>query len=246
MRRVEVSTDVFAQIWALRRSNEDTEDAILRRVLANIPAHNNGGRAAEVAGIGLQDPRSGVAFPEGFEVFRTYHGLEYRARVSGGTWVLQNDGRPCRSLNELSRAIGAKSENAWLNWLYIDQEGGRHPVSTLRDPATIATRHRGSKWEMEEHHVDHDDEVDTDGTWLGDVRVALHRLGGKASLYRIYKEVTEIRRAAERSLPRSLEATVRHTLEAHCSQSHNYRGPDFFSMPEGKGAGVWALRPLEP
>jgi hypothetical protein len=26
-------------------------------------------------------------------------------------------------LNELSRAIGAKTENAWLNWLYLDDRG---------------------------------------------------------------------------------------------------------------------------
>jgi hypothetical protein len=81
-----------------------------------------------------------------------------------------------------------------------------------------------------------------DGTWRDDVRSALQRLGGRASLFRIYKEVKAIRSAAGRSIPPSLEATVRRTLEDHSSDSENYRGQDLFCMPEGKGAGVCGLR----
>jgi hypothetical protein len=39
-----------------------------------------------------------------------------------------------------------------------------------------------------------------------------------------------------------MEATVRRTLEDNCSDSDNFRGVDIFCMPEGKGAGIWALR----
>jgi hypothetical protein len=58
----------------------------------------------------------------------------------------------------------------------------------------------------------------------------------------IYREVRKIRRAMGRSVPASLEATVRKTLEDNSSDSDNYRGLDMFYMPHGKGAGVWGLR----
>jgi hypothetical protein len=44
------------------------------------------------------------------------------------------------SLNELSRAIGAKTENAWMNWFYIDENNDRSPISVLRDHSKIIRR----------------------------------------------------------------------------------------------------------
>ena len=83
-------------------------------------------------------------------------------------------------------------------------------------------------------------------TWRDDVHAALKGLGGRSHLNGIYREVKTTRGAAGRTVPVSLEATVRQTLEFHSSDSSNYRsGPDLFCMPEGKGAGVWALRGRE-
>lgn len=249
MRSITVSTDVFARIWSLRQPGEDTEDAILARILG-CPAAPPGNSPASALGNGLLDSRSGVLFPEGFEVFRTYLGVEYRARIASGKWVLQNDSRTFQSLNELSRAIGAKTENAWLNWLYLDDRGMRHPVSKLRDPSVIATRSRQKEETMQNHSSGGDmpqtsgeyGAILGDGTWRDDVRTALQRLGGRSPLSRIYKEVQAVRTSAGRSVPPTLEATVRRTLEDHSSDSENYRGQDLFCMPEGKGAGVWGLR----
>jgi hypothetical protein len=82
-----------------------------------------------------------------------------------------------------------------------------------------------------------------DKTWRDDVREGLRRIGGRAPLFQIYKEVESLRRSAGRSLPPSLEAVVRRTLEEHSTDSEAYKGgPDLFFMPEGQGAGVWALR----
>jgi hypothetical protein len=82
-----------------------------------------------------------------------------------------------------------------------------------------------------------------DATWRDDVQEGLRRIGGRAPLQAIYKEVEAIRRAGGRSIPRTLDAVVRRTLEENSSESDSYReGPDLFWMPEGKGAGVWALR----
>lgn len=252
MRSISISTDVFAHLWSLREPGEDTEDAILRRVLkCPLPPESIAVPAVSPqTGGGFYDTRHGVFFPEGFEVFRKYLGNEYRARAIGGRWVLLGDGRLCGSLNELSRAIGAMTENAWVNWFFIDDRGQRRPVSGLRDPSTITSRTKRMEGEMEtlesaETPAIHSlhNETKSDGTWRDDVRIALERLRGRASLHRIYKEVESIRRANGRSVPHSLEATIRRTLEDHSSDSHNYRGgPDLFCMPEGKGAGVWALR----
>lgn len=75
--------------------------------------------------------------------------------------------------------------------------------------------------------------------WVDDVEFALLQLGGKAPLQSIYKKVEQIRRSAGRSLPPTLEATVRRTIEDHSSDSDNFRGTDLFSK---LGRGEWALR----
>jgi hypothetical protein len=250
MRTISVSTDVFALLWSLRKPGEETEDAVLKRILkarasdASMPADISSPQRG-----GVYDARHRVSFPEGFELFRSYLGREYRARAIGGRWILQDDGRACGSLNELSRAIGARTENAWANWFYLDEFGQRRAVSNLRQPGTIASRSRQAREaklstvETLPTRLQHDD-IASDGTWRDDVRCALELLSGKASLFRIYREVEAIRKAAGRSLPESLEAVVRRTLEDHSSDSQAYRGgPDLFYMVKGKGAGVWGLRP---
>lgn len=75
--------------------------------------------------------------------------------------------------------------------------------------------------------------------WVDDVRAALRALGGSASLHEIYKATAARRREGSRSVPRTLEATVRRTLEDHSSDSANFRGADLFT---NIGRGEWALR----
>jgi hypothetical protein len=83
----------------------------------------------------------------------------------------------------------------------------------------------------------------TKATWAHDLVTVLKEMGGTARLEHIYEAVEKLRRANSRSVPRTLEATVRRTLENHSSHSDNYLGGvDLFCMPKGKGAGVWGLR----
>ena len=253
MRTISVSTDVFAKIWSLRQAGEETENAILRRKLGCSEASTEEEEIQPPRILGFYDRRFNVHFEEGFEVFRSYLGTDYKARATGGHWVLLDDGSSHGSLNELSRAIGANIENAWVNWFYLGPDGKRRAVSDLRDPSKITRRkphaHGIDFGDLDLRRADGSDTIGTekpqigDGTWRDDVREAIRRLGGKASLYRIYKEVEAIRRESCRSVPRTLEAVVRRTLEDHSSDSANYRGGrDLFCMPEGRGAGVWALR----
>jgi len=247
MRTISISTTVFAKIWSLREDGEETEDAILQRVLGcatgkHAQQPDQTSDTALAPNGGFYDRRFNVHFQEGFEIFRNYLGTDYRARATGGHWVLLNDGSPHRSLNELSRAIGAKRENAWVNWFFLGPNGERRAVSDLRDQSRITRRKRSKILDLDDLDIDVD-MSESDGTWRDDVREALHQLGGKAPLHEIYDKVEAIRKAAGRSVPRTLDAIVRRTLENYSSDSDNFLGGvDLFCMPEGRGAGIWALR----
>jgi hypothetical protein len=75
--------------------------------------------------------------------------------------------------------------------------------------------------------------------WVDDVRAALVELGGRGSLHSIYQVVEQRRRTGGRSVPRTLEATIRRTLEDHSADSANFRGVNLFSI---LGRGEWGLR----
>src|SRR5882672_188454 len=142
MRTIDISTDVFAALWAARRGNEQTEDDILRTLLKlppkgpiTEPPHANGK-------IGFADPRNGLQFPEGFEVFRNYLGTEYRARATGGKWVRVDSGEAYPSLNALNQSVGAKFQNAWRSWYCIDR-GKRKLLHDMRDRSKIHSRSLG-------------------------------------------------------------------------------------------------------
>ena len=83
--------------------------------------------------------------------------------------------------------------------------------------------------------------------WKDDVCEALKYLdrGDGASLSAIYRAVKEIRRNAGRSVPISIEETIRQTLECNSKDSENFNGEDIFCMPSGKGVGIWGLRDLQ-
>lgn len=255
MRNIQVSTDVFARIWSLRAGPENTEDEILRRVLWRNPGSTSSFAPSTPPtptshGAGIYDRRFNVTFPEGFRVERTYLGRKYCAVVHNGAWIIEGVGAGYTRLNELSNAIGTKTENAWANWFYRDETGQRNPASNLRDPATITRKSTdGAKpkdmygeEELQTTYKREEKKMASKIRWCDDVKTALEEMGGQASLHRIYKRVAEIRKAAGRSVPDSLEATIRRTLEDFSSDSDNYRGADWFCMPEGKGSGVWALR----
>ena len=79
-------------------------------------------------------------------------------------------------------------------------------------------------------------------TWRDEVVVALRALGGSAPLGRLYDQVRQQRSAAKRSMPPTLEAIVRKTLEEHSSDSSVFRGgADLFRMTK-KRTGVWTLK----
>ena len=137
MRTIEVSTDVFAALWAARR-DEQTEDDILRTILKLKPAEKPTAPSAR-AKIGYADPRNGLQFPEGFEVFRNYLGRSYCARAINGAWVRDDNGEAYPSLNALNQSIGAKFQNAWRSWHCMDG-GKKKLLHDLRKEENIKRR----------------------------------------------------------------------------------------------------------
>lgn len=59
--------------------------------------------------------------------------------------------------------------------------------------------------------------------WVDDIRAALLGLGGEADLATIYQVVEQVRRDGGRTIPKSLDATIRQSIEAHCPTSDNFR-----------------------
>lgn len=266
-KEISVSVDTFALIWSTRLASELNEDQVISRVfrayrsgLTDIhPANGPYGKpgtsdavaASEKEGgrfAGVIDQRSGTRFFVGLEIIRKFKNKVFVAKTMDGHWEL--DGRPGErfySLNSLSRAIGIPSENAWINWRFIDENKQLKTVNVLRKMqrkeriAKMVELANGSKTEAS--IVDAANSTD----WLSDVVRAMESLqayapNGKA-LKEIYEAVKEKRAIAGHSIPASYEAITRRVLEESSSDSDSFKGKqDLFTMVEGKGGGMWALR----
>lgn len=138
IRTINVSTDVYAAIWAARRPGEESEDVILQRVLKVAPTLKE---VTSSQSPGFSDPRFDLVLPEGFEIFRNYKHTDYRARATNGKWLLLNDGKLYPSLNQLSRASSGNIENAWRNWYFIGRDGKRYLIERLRNDVQPNVRH---------------------------------------------------------------------------------------------------------
>lgn len=137
MRTIQISTSVFAAIWAAREDGEDTEDQVLQRVLGAQPPP---AKASSVDVSGYTSKRYNFSVPEGFRIERTFKGRDYEAQATGGGWKLEGADEIVTSPTALSKAIETGIENVWANWFYKDQHGKRRPISDLRDPQTIKQR----------------------------------------------------------------------------------------------------------
>jgi hypothetical protein len=134
MRNINVSSAVFAAIWKAHKDGEETEDAILRRIL-KLPVGKltetppTGGRMG-----GFYDERSGTHFPEGMRIFRTYKGHKVEALANLDRWYVASTGQSFHSLHKLSQSVNIGSnENAWANWKYRDENGVDHLIAVWRE-----------------------------------------------------------------------------------------------------------------
>ena len=145
-RHIVVSIDVFASLWASREPGEDSENAILERLLGlpkgpPLPASMVVAQRVAQSGPddgGIYNRMFDVHFPPGFEVFRTYKGKEYRAVVQAGRWVM--GAQTYQSLFALSVAIVDSQENPWMHWKYRDSQGRVATIINLRSKGAEAEK----------------------------------------------------------------------------------------------------------
>lgn len=132
-RTISVSTDVFAAIWAQRQNGEESEDAILRRILGR-PAENDKTDSPPTSRPGgVYDSRNDVNFPQGFKAFRTYKRREYEAVAQDGNWIRTDTGKRYPNLNQLNSSITVGPENVWNgNWKYRTDDGTIRSIDHLR------------------------------------------------------------------------------------------------------------------
>jgi hypothetical protein len=149
MKTIPVSNALYGAIWSRATEDDKSEEDILWRILrvqgepaaALVPFQTYYPNPNEQTGF--IDSRFGVRFPQGFKIFRTYKGQDYRATASNGRWDLEGHVTPYESLAALSAAVGAKTENAWTGWRYMDEKGQAHFVDELRNPSTVKPRKQG-------------------------------------------------------------------------------------------------------
>jgi hypothetical protein len=134
MHRSPISDDVLFKLRSLSQRGGQSEDQILRRLL-NVET------AAPPAPEGFIDATYGVIFAERFEIFRTYKGHAFTARVVQGRWHLDGGGN-YDSLNQLSQAVIDGNENAWMFWFFKVPGGGMDLIANLRDPDMVQKRPR--------------------------------------------------------------------------------------------------------
>ena len=131
-RTITLLTAVFAAIWAERRDGEETEGAILRRLLGCGGGAQANGSQGEFEG-GVYDTRNGVHVPECFEIFRNYKREEYKATARRGVWVREDTGRHFPTLNRLNESIASGNENVWNgSWKYRTSDGSFRSIDSLR------------------------------------------------------------------------------------------------------------------
>ena len=135
-RSINISTDVFAAIWAARIDGEETENQILERLLSSEKHFSSEKMRITDSGSlnGYYDSRNDVHFPEGFVAYRTYKGKMYTAIATRGVWVLAGTNNRFPSLNKLNESIAAGTENIWNgNWNYVDSDQKAYSINKLRE-----------------------------------------------------------------------------------------------------------------
>ena len=134
-RTIEITTDVFAAIWAARLEGEDTESQILERLLCT--ENNTCTQDSKVTPSGqingYYDNRNDVHFHEGFTAYRKYKGKLYTAIATRGKWMLAGDNSLYPSLNKLNEAIVQGTENIWNgNWSFVDSDQKNYSIDKKR------------------------------------------------------------------------------------------------------------------
>lgn len=131
MSTIDIDFDVYKEITARRKSEDVSENDILRELLGLPP------KRAERPAFQTINPRDwitkGVTFPEGTEFRATYKGQTYTAKVEGGALVLNGTRYPSPSAAAVS--ITGSAVNGWRFWeARFPGQAGWKIIEKLRKP----------------------------------------------------------------------------------------------------------------
>jgi hypothetical protein len=131
--QIDIDFDVFKALTALRQSEADSYNAVLRRVLL-MPAEElttsdndnpdspnwTGSRphmvvAKEIARAGGDVYFGNICFPKGTRFKAVYKGQAYAAEIRDGKWIGE-DGIIRRSPSDAACAISNTNVNGWRFW----------------------------------------------------------------------------------------------------------------------------------
>jgi hypothetical protein len=134
MRKIDISTEVFAKIWSLRIEGEETENEILQRILvgADEDATEVEGAIGPVGEDGVYDRRHGIHFPRGMRIWWRYKRRDFYAVAEKGCWRRRDNNERFLSLNALTQSIADAPQNAWAAWRFEDAEGRSRLLHELR------------------------------------------------------------------------------------------------------------------
>lgn len=129
--QIDVDFDVFQTLTLLRRSEADTENEVIRRLLTlagiepvksatfdKIASKPENVLAKLRYNTNFSDSGAwigNVHFPEATQFRATYKGRTYRARIENGRW-LGEDGIVRQSPSEAASAISGTNVNGWRFW----------------------------------------------------------------------------------------------------------------------------------
>jgi hypothetical protein len=144
VKTITVSNALYGAIWLRATEDDKSEEDILGRLLQSTERSPSRITESIVESPrnqpGFFDVRSGVRFPQGFRIYRTFKGEDYTATASDGQWSLSGHLTPYDSVAALSAAIGAPTENAWFGWRYDGKDGKPQFINELRSPDVIKRR----------------------------------------------------------------------------------------------------------
>ena len=136
--QIEIDFDVFKALTALRESEADSYNGVIRNLL-NLPKHNTeqaltglgmfGRSHARAPALRASVPALGSAlmgalggiwfgnihFPEGTKFRATYKGRTYLAEIKEGQWI-GSDGVARSSPSDAAGAISGTNVNGWRFW----------------------------------------------------------------------------------------------------------------------------------
>ena len=115
---VEIDFEVFQALTGLRKSEGDSYNDVVRRLLKLSKKSDDN----ESPGEGSGWVSKGYNFPEGTEFKTEFRGAEYFAAIRGGKFIF--DGTAYNSFSGAARAITGGQRNGWDFWLQ-KQPGGR-------------------------------------------------------------------------------------------------------------------------